>query len=139
MRNTTESPPYVGTILGEPASKSNSRKMVLHHGRLRPIKSQKALDYLSNFRLQCRSCNPLLVGDLVTVIRVFYASRRPDLDESIILDAMQGFVYVNDRQVKAKFIFHELDRKHPRCEIVVAPMEDIADILSDLHLKYDHA
>jgi len=81
----------------------------------------------------------MLEGDLVAVIRIFYSSRRPDLDESVILDAMQDIVYANDRQVKAKLIFHELDKENPRCEIIVAPMEDIADILSDLHLRYDHA
>jgi Holliday junction resolvase RusA-like endonuclease len=50
---------------------------------------------------------------------IHYASRRPDLDESVILDAMQGIVYKNDRQVKEKQIYWGLDPQNPRCEILV--------------------
>ena len=127
------------TIIGEPASKANSRRLVTIGGKWANIKSKKALQYLSNFGLQCHHKGDMLEGDLVAVVRIFYASRRPDLDESVILDAMQGVVYANDRQVKAKLIFHELDKENPRCEIIIAPMEDIADILSNLHLRYNHA
>ena len=36
---------------------------------------------------------------------IYYSSRRPDLDESLILDLMQGVIYKNDRQVKQKNIY----------------------------------
>ncbi len=58
-------------------------------------------------------------GDLAVSIKIYYASRRPDLDESVILDCMQGFVYENDRQVKEKHVFHGLDKDNPRAEIRV--------------------
>jgi hypothetical protein len=32
---------------------------------------------------------------------------------------MQGLVYENDRQVKAKHIYHGLDKDNPRAEIKV--------------------
>jgi hypothetical protein len=45
------------------------------------------------------------------------------LDESVILDCMQGFIYENDRQVKEKHIFHRLDKANPRAEITVSTLE----------------
>lgn len=82
------------------------------------IKSQKALDYSDEFRKQVRP-GQLLEGDLAVTMRIHYASRRPDLDESLILDLLQGVAYKNDRQVREKHIFWGLDRENPRCEILV--------------------
>ena len=62
-------------------------------------------------------------GDLAVEITIYYATRRPDLDESVILDCMQGFIYENDRQVKEKHIFHRLDKTNPRAEIVVRTLK----------------
>jgi len=50
---------------------------------------------------------------------IWYATRRPDLDESVILDALEGYAYVNDRQVKEKHIYHALDKENPRAHIKV--------------------
>ena len=97
---------------------------------MRSIKSKKALQYLSSFVLQCRQRDPLFEDDLIVGIRILYASRRPDLDESVILDAMQGIVYANDRQVKAKFIVHGIDKENPRCEIIVAPLKELGEVIS---------
>lgn len=58
-------------------------------------------------------------GDVSVTITIYYASRRPDLDESVILDCMQGFIYENDRQVKEKHVYHRLDKVNPRAEITV--------------------
>jgi hypothetical protein len=52
-------------------------------------------------------------------MKIFYASRRSDLDESLILDLLQGVIYVNDRQVKEKHIYWGLDKECPRAEIIV--------------------
>ena len=106
-------------IYGEPASKANSRQLVRLNGRPAFIKSAKARNYLNDLQLQCPKLKPLIIGDVAVHIRVFYASRRPDLDESVILDGMQGLIYENDRQVKEKHIFHALDKASPRSEIVI--------------------
>jgi len=112
-------------VYGEPASKANSRRLVSFKRKggagTRPalIKSQKALDYNDAFRLQCPKLSPLMEGDVSVTITIYYATRRPDLDESVILDAMQGLVYLNDRQVKEKHIFWGLDKTNPRAEIIV--------------------
>ena len=112
-------------VYGEPASKANSRRLVSFKRKggvgSRPalIKSQKALDYNEAFQKQCPKLSPLMEGDVSVTITIYYASRRPDLDESVILDAMQGLVYLNDRQVKEKHIFWGLDKTNPRAEIIV--------------------
>jgi Holliday junction resolvase RusA-like endonuclease len=106
------------TIYGEPASKSNSRKIVRFGGVSRLIKSSKALSYSAAFKQQA-IVGELLEGDLRVTIHIWYASRRPDLDESLILDLLQDVAYKNDRQVKEKHIYHHLDKENPRCEIVV--------------------
>jgi len=119
------------TALGEPASKANSRKMVTIRGRPALIKSQKARDYVKQFELQCPQLEVPTTEDVQVEMMIYYASRRPDLDESLILDCMQCRIYKNDRQVKQKFIYWGLDRKNPRTIIRVrsCDVKDIPDYL----------
>ena len=112
------------TVLGEPTSKANSRKVVLIKGKIRVIKSQKALDYCKHFALQCPQLDDPFDCDLFVEIHIYYASRRPDLDESLILDNMQNKIYKNDRQVKIKHIYWHLDKENPRAEIKVRPIQE---------------
>ena len=114
-------------IYGEPASKANSRKLVTIRGRPAFIKSKKARDYVAMFDKQCPVLQELLEGDLSVTITIFYATRRPDLDESVILDCMQDKIYKNDRQVKEKHIHWGLDRDNPRAEITVTEKSDLAN------------
>ena len=106
-------------ILGEPASKANSRRIVRMHGRLFSIKSRKALAYVKEFKRQCKPMRRMLQGDLSAEIDVWYASRRPDLDASLIFDCMQGLIYANDRQIKEQHLRWHLDPLNPRAEILV--------------------
>ena len=108
-------------VSGEPASKSNQRRIVMIGKSPRVIKSKKALDYLKGFGIQCPRLNPLLLDDLELEVEVWFASRRPDLDGavSLIMDAMQGLVYKNDRQIKVIKAFWNLDRKNPRSYITL--------------------
>ena len=108
------------TILGEPASKANSRRAVVLGGKPSFIKSKKALNYVKEFRRQCPVLRDKFEGHVKVEIMIYYASRRPDLDESLILDCMQGFIYSNDRQVKQKMVYWGLDKENPRCIIKVS-------------------
>lgn len=113
---TNENPSRVNfTIYGEPASKANSRRWT---GRFF-IKSEKALKYGEAFKQQCPKLDPMLTGDLRVTIKIYYASRRPDLDPSLIFDLMQGFIYENDRQLKEQHLYWGLDKEAPRSEITV--------------------
>ena len=64
-----------------------------------------------------------MTGDLKVTMTIYYASRRPDLDESLILDLMQGLVYENDRQVKERHTYWGLDKENPRAEIIIDQLE----------------
>ena len=107
------------TIQGEPASKANSRKIVLFGKRPALIKSEKARKYVKQFEAQCEVLDDLFVGDVGVEMTIYYCTRRPDLDESVILDCMETYIYKNDRQVKEKIIRHGLDKENPRAVIRV--------------------
>ena len=111
------------TIYGEPASKANSRRVVKFGSTIRVIKSEKALSYSDMFKQQCPKLPELIECAVAVKMKIYYASRRPDLDESLILDLMQDFIYRNDRQVKEKHIFWGLDPDNPRSEILVEPLQ----------------
>lgn len=118
-------------VVGEPASKANSRKAVVIRGKPAFIKSQKARDYVKAFDEQCPTLPELITDDVLVEILIYYASRRPDLDESLILDCMQDKIYKNDRQVKQKKIYWSLDKDNPRSIIRIVKY-DILNIPSYL-------
>jgi Holliday junction resolvase RusA-like endonuclease len=110
-------------IFGEPASKANSRRLVARAGRPMFIKSEKALTYAESFKQQCtHNVHTPFDCDVCVEMTIYYASRRPDLDESLVLDLLQGIAYLNDRQVKRKVIQWALDKHNPRCLIKVTPL-----------------
>jgi Holliday junction resolvase RusA-like endonuclease len=115
---------YRLTILGEPASKANSRKIVSFGGKPASIKSDKARAYSQEFLKQCPQLERPFSADLHLDIRIWYASRRPDLDESLILDLLQKRIYFNDRQVKSRRTRWGLDKNNPRTEIVIRAMTE---------------
>jgi hypothetical protein len=104
-------------ILGQSASKANSRRLVVIGGKPRFIKSARALSYKKEFEKQCPILPTLMEGDLEVEIVMWMSSRRPDLDESLVLDLLEKKVYVNDRQIKEKHIYWALDRTNPRVRI----------------------
>ena len=118
------------TIHGEPASKANSRRLVLIKGRMVPIKSKKALAYCKVFAQQCPTVDPQMDEDLIIAMKIFYASRRPDLDESLILDLLQGPVYKNDRAIKMKYIQHGLSKEHPRVVMAIGPLASASRVIT---------
>lgn len=113
--------PWLKTIFGEPASKANSRKLAKVNGRTLFIKSDKARSYLGDFLRQCPYLDPLFTCDVVVEADIYYASRRPDVDPSVILDAMQGRIYVNDRQVRRIIATGHVDKENPRVDLHVYP------------------
>jgi len=123
---STEKQAISKIIFGEPASKANSRRLVHFGGMSRLIKSDKALIYSELFKQQWKPEPVLLTDDLRVTMHIYYASRRPDLDESLILDLMQGIAYVNDRQVKERHVYWGLDPDLPRAVILIEPIAEVA-------------
>lgn len=137
------------TIFGEPASKANSRVLSVvgpkDNSRTILRKGNKALNYERMAQMQIpASARQRLEGPVRVTLRIWYASERPDLDESIVLDVLQDRwtrtkpgnpivpgrrvlvqrgVYRNDRQVREKHVFHGIDSKNPRTEVVVEPLQ----------------
>jgi len=110
-------------IKGEPASKANSRQFI------RPgliIKSAKALSYEQAFLAQCRAIwtpeDCIHSGEVVLTATIYYASQRPDLDESLIMDCIEkAGLLRNDRQIREKHIYHVIDKQRPRVEFTIEP------------------
>ena len=115
------------TILGEPASKANSRRLVYVGRKPRVIKSKKALEYSQIFEEQVKPPNVPIDGDVRLDITIWYKTRRPDLDPSLIMDLLQkvGVIH-NDRQIKEIHAIHRIDRENPRSSM------KITKILEDL-------
>jgi Holliday junction resolvase RusA-like endonuclease len=136
------------TILGEAASKANSRKIVTIGGRPSSIKSKKAREFEADALKQIPpEARQRIEGPVRVTLRIFYATERPDLDESLVLDVLQdrfssakkdkvtgaitqprvlvqSGVYRNDRQVREKHIYHGIDRRNPRVEIEVNAVQE---------------
>ena len=122
------------TIYGESASKANSRRLVKFGNRPALIKSEKARNYEKTALMQIpENAKQMLDCDVSATIKIYYASRRPDLDPSVIFDVMQAKfkgsgkyrtlvrsgIYLNDRQVKEMHIYHGIDKENPRAEIEI--------------------
>ena len=116
--------PYQVIVQGEAASKANSRKIATINGVTRIIKSDKARSFLRAFQYQVKQLDPMFEEDVSVTMTIFYATRRPDLDESLILDALQGFVYRNDRQVREKHVYWGIDPDRPRVELAISLKEE---------------
>jgi Holliday junction resolvase RusA-like endonuclease len=156
--------PITFTIHGEPASKANSREIstigaknmdvvvgqnddgslklekMRVGGRFLNRKSDKALAYEQNAMRQIPpKARVRIEGPVRVTLRIFYASERPDLDESVVLDVLQdryelvkvpgkeekqrvrvhNGVYRNDRQVREKHVYWGLDKVMPRTEVTI--------------------
>lgn len=118
-----------GVIVGEPASKSNSRQLVRIGGKWRLIKSKKARDYVASVARQVKPLPEaeMLRAPIAMQAHVYYASERPDLDPSLILDALQGRVYANDRAVREMHLYHHIDREQPRAVVTLFEIHDTDD------------
>jgi Holliday junction resolvase RusA-like endonuclease len=142
------------TILGEPPGKANSRQIALvgpkDKKHLLVRKGDKALAYEESGIQQIPpKCRLRLEGDVKVTMRIWYASRRPDLVEDLLLDMLQdrtkldkrlgrrvllqAGVYRNDRQVAWKDIRRMgIDPKNPRTEVEIETIgEQQVDMLGD--------
>lgn len=114
---------WSGTIPYQPYSKANSRKMVYIRGVPRFIKSAPALAFEKAAGLVLPTLDPLILGPVSVVCRLFYSSQKPDLDPSLVLDVLEGKIYENDRQVRELHCYHGIDKVNPRAEVTVCKLE----------------
>lgn len=113
------------TILGQCYSMKNSKIPRRHgHGM---VKHPKALAFERDFALQVPVGVKLRLGSkdkpLRAIVTVWYPSYRQDLDCALIYDLLQSYgVVSNDRWIREKHEFAEVDAKNPRVEITVEEM-----------------
>ena len=122
------------TIIGQPYSKANHRgykKAQSRFGReyLQNVKSTQALGYQNDFLAQiCPKLQSPIDYDIILFCDIFYKSRRPDLDESLIMDCLQkAGIIQNDRLIKEKHIYWNLDPKNPRAQISLVRLDTTHD------------
>lgn len=134
------------TVIGEPMSLKNNKtlgdlKTSKKNNLYRPIVNNKQVQSYQRFFTKQIPWQAMVMFDcqVRVIMKIYYSSLRPDLDEAIILDCMQPIwgknpvtgekiltrrgVYLNDRQVDQKFIFKGKDKLNPRTEIIVEPLE----------------
>lgn len=146
------------TILGQAASKANSRKIVENPStkRLMVIKSKAARQFMDDARRQIPpACRVRMQGPVAVVLHMHYRTELPDLDESVVLDALQDHfaitrlgegrmrrdlvqagIYCNDRQVRWKLVVHHIDRLNPRVEVQVAPLHQLELFAAEAELPF---
>ncbi len=118
---------WQATILGEPASKANSRRMKYKTSKSgatyqRPIKSEKAINYVTYAMAQLAMYRPKepIGEDIAILCHIWYVDRRSDLVESLILDVLQqARIIENDRAIRTKYIFGHVDKHRPRATIAL--------------------
>lgn len=117
-----------GTIQGKLVSKANSRMAVPGRTKTgkaftRFIKSQSALDFEQSALWQLKKIvgrQKPLSGELGLEATVYYESRRPDLDVSLLMDVLEhAGVYDNDRQLHEICTYKKYDKENPRVEFSV--------------------
>lgn len=108
---------------GQPYSKAN-RRIPARSKTGKPIwiKSKEALKLEKHWQAQCPVVDPLIEVELEAYIKLYYSSRLPDLDESLVLDLLQGKLIKNDRQIRRKVVGWGLDKLRPRSIVLLRPL-----------------
>lgn len=117
---------WKATITGQPRSKANSRRQLKNRrtGKMFSAKNPECLVYAESVKVQALACRPsrLLEGPLEVHGVLYYPNNQSDLDPSLLIDALQGVVFKNDRQVKRWDIRHGIDADNPRAELEIVEM-----------------
>lgn len=118
------------TVFGQLPSGKNRKVQRVIRGRALAFKNTAVRAYERNFALQVPQDAKQAIGapdrPLRTTVRVWYQSRRSDLSPELVYDLLQeSGVVVNDRFIREKHEFGEVDAANPRVEIEV---EEICQI-----------
>ena len=118
-------------ILGQVPSLKNSRPIRRNRKTGKPFsaRSDEAQRYIADFGLSVplEYRNIGLGGPnkalLRAIVTVFYSSWRSDLDLAIVYDCLQhAGIVSNDRWIREKHEYAEVDPNNPRVEIVLEEM-----------------
>lgn len=115
------------TIHGAVPSLKNSRRILRNRKTNKPFsaKSSKAERWIRDAVLEVPAeYRNLRLGSINAQLRIittlFASSYRRDVDVEVVYDALQlAGVITNDRWLREKLLYSEIDRADPRCEIVI--------------------
>ncbi len=64
-------------------------------------------------------------GPVRVDVWVYFQRRGSDLAnrEKLMLDALEGFAYRNDKQIVELHMYKRLDKSYPHCEVHVTPLK----------------
>jgi Holliday junction resolvase RusA-like endonuclease len=110
---------FTATVFGTLPSMKNQRRIVTNRRTGKPfsIKSKVAEAYETSFLHQIRhkAAQEPLSGDLSIKVRVWYPTKRNDLDIEFLKDLLQkGNIVENDRQFVHQEAWKGIDRENPR-------------------------
>ena len=92
----------------------------------RVYKSVEASQYQHDVRWECRAAGiDPLQGKVAVIIDAYFTHTRSDLDNvtKVLFDALNGFVWQDDRQVYQMCLTKHIDRSNPRIELQVMEIE----------------
>jgi Holliday junction resolvase RusA-like endonuclease len=117
----------VFTIKGNCPSKSNCYKVIRLGSKCSLGKQAKLKSYENSFKLQLLDYDyQMIEGNFSFKIKVFYDSRRPDLDNAlkVVLDCLQkGRAIKNDNKCLEIHAQKQLDKENPRVEFQIIPLD----------------
>ena len=128
QRTHAKMTPYIVslTISGTLPSMKNQRRIVTNRktGKLLSIKSEKAMDYEQVFLSQVpQKARVNYLGDVSLRVRVWYPSRRNDLDVSYLCDLLaKAEIIGNDRQIRHIDAWGGVSKDDPRVIFSLYPL-----------------
>ena len=106
----------------------HTKPLILNHkhipvnGRLILTSAWRASKQAMEWEIASQWKNEPLEGD-VTVNVIYYHKNKThgDIDAylKMLLDAMEGVVYKNDKQINELHVFREFDKENPRTELQI--------------------
>lgn len=114
------------TIIGNVPSKSNCYKIITLNGHGSLAKTKALKQYEESFLWQCGEYRNANISTMFEFnVRVFYPSKRSDLDNSlkVCLDMLQKAKAITNDNLCAKIVAEKfIDKANPRIEFSIIPL-----------------
>ena len=105
-----------------PPSSNRYWRSTVRAGFVRTYKSKEAKEYSAlAYWTAKQQCGDPLEGDVIVRGVIYFPDRRGDLDNrlKVLLDALEGAAYTNDKQVVRIDVAKDYDKERPRVELEV--------------------
>lgn len=111
-------------ILDLPPTTNALYRAVTRGGRTYQYLTAEARVWTEKAQWEMKDGRHKTISGPVEVTATFYLKHDRDVDNvKLLLDALEGIVIKNDRQVESLHLFKEKDKENPRVEIEVYELE----------------